>query len=171
MTDKVLIPEYLINYQVHKLAECINEQYADLEITPLIVLKGGVQFATDMLKYVTRPCELHYISASSYEEGICSRGIVLFSRFNFDQLRGKHVLIIDDLLDTGLTMRTLKTYVEKVNPESVKVCCLLNKIGRREVAIQSNFPVIDIDNIWVYGYGMDLKGMYRNIPEIRVWEK
>jgi hypoxanthine phosphoribosyltransferase len=166
MHQNLLVSETEIKSHILEVANLINKDYKDKEITALVILKGGAWFAIDLLKYVTAPCEIEFIQASSYGNNTKSEDVVVFSHFDLEILRQKDVLIIDDILDTGYTISLLLKRVSEI-VRSVKACCLLDKISRREVPVALDYPSIVVPNVWTFGYGMDSKGKFRNLPEIR----
>lgn len=165
----IIMSESQIEEAVAYLAEIINDDYDESENLVLVcVLKGAVQFMTDLSRQIEVPHEHRYITAQSYL-GTESTGEVAVAYNEPLNVAGKDVIIVDDIIDTGLTLKTL---VEKIkseeNPASVKCCTLLDKPSRRRHNIEADYVGKSIDDVFVFGYGLDVNENYRHLPYIAV---
>lgn len=165
---KILVPGEDIFTHICSISYLVKKDYENKPFTALVVLKGAVPFATDLLLNLGESvqCEVEYISVSSYGDSDISIGHVETEDFDFSKLKGKSVLIIDDIIDTGNTMNYLIDEISQYTSD-IKACCLLSKTARRQISEDIlDYPAIEIPDVFVYGYGMDKEGLYRNYPEI-----
>lgn len=170
--EKELISEQEIKAQVKKLANIITEEHKDHDNVLLVgVLTGAFIFTSDLMRELDIPCVVDFISASSYGSGTESSGNVVIAKDIKESVRGKHVIICEELIDTGNTLQALKRWFARQEAESVKICALLNKEERRQVDIHSDYPVIEIPNEFVVGYGLDYAGKFRNYKCVCVLKK
>ncbi len=132
------------------------------------VLKGGFVFLSDLMRELSIPVDLDLISVSSYGEATKSSGVVRIIKDIDINITGKHVLIVEDLVDTGLTLKHLKELFNTRGPLSVKICAALDKPSRRKVDIDIEYKGIEIPDKFVVGYGLDYAGKYRNFPDVCV---
>ena len=164
--EKVLFEEAILQIRIKELAEEISVDYDD--ILAIIVLKGSMFFATDLLKHITVPVEIDTMHLGSYgQKGMKSEAV----RLNNDvktSIEGRHVLIIEDIIDTGKTMKYIHELFELRNPASVKLCSLLSKPSRREIEIDIDYLGFEIPDAFVVGYGFDYKEKYRTLRDIVV---
>ena len=167
---EVLIDESTLQARVVALAQAINTDYADLNDLLLIcVLKGGVMFLTDLTRHITLPHEIDFMAASSYGRGArSSSGTVRIDMDVTTSIAGRNVLIIEDIIDSGNTLRFVMDTLEARKPNSLKLCTLLNKQSRRKVDITVDYVGFNIENKFVFGYGLDLDEKFRNVPFIGV---
>lgn len=164
---KVLFSEEQLQTRIKSLAGEINDFYNGEEVVIVCVLKGAVMFMTDLAKYLTMPVLMEFLRLSSYGNGQKSSGIVKTIDSKLPDLSGKNILIVEDIIDTGLTAEYLIGLLkEKFSPKTVKFCSLLNKREMRKSNIQPDFYGFDIDNKFVVGYGLDDAGYCRNLPYI-----
>lgn len=169
---KILIKESEIKSRVKEIAKAISEKYKDKELVVLCVLKGAFVFTADLIREIEGVkifCD--FIKASSYGYSTVSRGVVKIELFPSVSLKGRHVLIVDDILDAGYTLKAIKNEVEKYNPLSCELCVLLDKPERREVEIKVDYIGFRIPDEFVVGYGMDCKEEFRNLKYIAVYEE
>ena len=168
---KVLINEEKINDRLEELAKEIEKDYKD-EIVLISVLKGGVYFAIDLSKKITNnEVILDFVKASSYGDGEKSTGKLDFTLDISTDIKGKDVLIVEDIIDSGLTLNLLTKYLKEKEPRNLKICTLLNKEARRKYEVKVDYNGFDIEDKFVIGYGLDYKGKYRNLPYIGYVEK
>jgi hypoxanthine phosphoribosyltransferase len=167
--EKTLFHEQTILARLDALAAEITEDYRGKELTVVAVLNGSLIFAADLLRRVPLPLKLDCLSVSSYHGGTESSGVVTFDQLSLPDIDGRHVLILDDILDTGRTLHAIcdKLRVE-TRPLSVKVCVLLRKNVEREKELEAHYVGFDIENEFVIGYGLDYQERYRNLPFIGV---
>jgi hypoxanthine phosphoribosyltransferase len=164
----VIISETMIKRRVRKLGAEITAAYGDEEITVVAIINGALLFASDLLREVCCPIRLDCIRVSSYRNDTRSRGKPEIVHSLTIDIANRHVLLIDDILDTGKTLSVVVNLIKKLNPASVKTCVLLDKQGRREVAFEADFVGFQIPDQFVVGYGLDFAERYRNLPCIGV---
>ena len=170
MTDTidVLLSEDVINVRIRELAAQIDADYAGKSVTLLCTLKGAVFFACELAKRITIPVFMEFIQTASYE-GTQSTGTVSMKLdIPEEDVAGKHLIIIEDVIDTGRTLSVVKEMMLKRNPASLKVCSLLDKHECRVVPFEGDYIGITIGNEFVVGYGLDFDQKYRNLPYVGV---
>ncbi len=168
--EDVLIDESTLQKRISELGAQITEDYADCqELLLLCILKGGVMFLSDLTRHIHVPHMIDFMAASSY--GVGTRQSSGSVRIDMDlrmDVQGKHVLVVEDIIDSGYTLAfVLKTLTNR-EPASLKLCALLNKQSRREVEIEVDYIGFDIENKYVFGYGLDLDERFRNLPFVGV---
>ncbi len=155
-----------IQARIEELAKKINQEYGPNELlVVLIVLNGGFIFAADLVRYFEMPTEIETIRLKSYE-GVKSTGKIKLVSPLTNDLKDKHVLIIEDIVETGKTLEFLEQHLQSQQVKSVKICTLLNKPEAHEVKLKLDYIGFDIGKNFVIGYGLDLDGKYRNMPFI-----
>ncbi|ABF93156.1 hypoxanthine phosphoribosyltransferase [Myxococcus xanthus DK 1622] len=164
----VLISEDKLQARVRELAAEITRDYAGKDLTLICVLKGSAFFAIDLAKYIDLPVKLEFLGVSSYQGGTESTGEVRITTDVSKPMAGKHLLIIEDIIDTGLTMQFLLENLRARHPASLKVCTLLEKPSRARTKVDIDYKGFVIDDLFVVGYGLDFGEVYRNIPFIGV---
>ncbi len=165
---EVLVTREELGKMVKKMGEQISKDYADKDLVLVGVLKGGFVFLSDLMRELSIPVDLDLISVSSYGEATKSSGVVRIIKDIDINITGKHVLIVEDLVDTGLTLKHLKELFNTRGPLSVKICAALDKPSRRKVDIDIEYKGIEIPDKFVVGYGLDYAGKYRNFPDVCV---
>jgi hypoxanthine phosphoribosyltransferase len=167
--DRVLFGPDMIQSRVADLAQEIEQNYAGCELTVVALMDGAVFFVADLLRHLTLPVRLYTLSVASYHGGTSSSGrVAIAEKLPFD-LKGRHVLLIDDILDTGLTLGTVRDRIlEECRPESLKVAVLLDKDRPRMREAPVDYVGFKIADEFVVGYGMDYNGHYRNLPCIGI---
>lgn len=164
----VLVSEADIRKRIRKLGKEISALYGDEEITIVSLINGAILFTADLLREITNPVRLDCVRISSYRNATTSSGNPqLLSSLTLD-ISNRHVLLIDDILDTGKTLSVVVAMIHKFNPASVRTCVLLDKRGRREVEFESDLVGFQIPDKFVVGYGLDFAERYRNLPCIGV---
>ncbi|MHA3773628.1 hypoxanthine phosphoribosyltransferase [Verrucomicrobiota bacterium sgz303538] len=175
--EKTLLHEQTILARLDALAAQITEDYQEKELTIVAVLNGSLIFAADLLRRIPLPLKLDTLSVASYHGGTESSGVVTFQQVNLPDIDGRHVLIVDDILDTGRTIHAIsEKLIREARPLSVRVCVLLRKQVSRTAELEADYVGFDIANEFVIGYGLDYQERYRNLPFIGVlrrelWEK
>ena len=167
-----LLSAQAIQQRVRELAEQVSKDYAGIA-RPLIllsVLKGSVCFTTDLSRYVTVPVNFDYVAVSSYGSGTESSGVVQLLKDLTMEVTGRDVLMVEDIIDTGLTTSFLFEHVQRHRPSSLKLCVLLNKEERRVKPVPISYKGFDIPNHFVVGYGLDYDELYRNLAAVHVLE-
>lgn len=166
--EKVLVSRDAIKEKVKELGKKISEDYQGKELVLIGVLKGGFIFLADLVREITIPVDIDFISVSSYGQSTQSSGIVRIVKDIDIDIQDKHVLIVEDLVDTGLTLRYLKDLFRNKEPLSVKVCAAFDKPSKRKVNIGIEYKGIDVPDMFIVGYGLDYAGKYRNFPDVCV---
>jgi hypoxanthine phosphoribosyltransferase len=168
---KTLIAEPDIQQRVTELAAQISRDYAGKDsVTLLAVLKGAFIFLADLARRLTIPHRIEFIALSSYEKGAVSSGVVRLEMDVRDSIEGNHVIIVEDIVDTGHTLHHLIDLLSTRNPASVRTCALVRKKDRHEVEVAIDYLGFDIPDEWVVGYGLDYAERHRTLPYIGVVE-
>jgi len=163
---RVLVSEDALRARVAELGRAIAGDYAGANLVLVGVLQGAVPFFADLMRAVPLDLTVDFLRASSYGSGTQSSGAVqLLSDLTVD-IKGRPVLLVDDIVDTGLTLAALKRMLEARDPLSVRTCVLLDKQGRRQTEIAVDYVGFTIPNEFVVGYGLDYDGLYRNLPYV-----
>lgn len=167
--EKILISEEQINYRLKELGEMINRDYKDKDNILLVgVLKGAVIFMADIIRKINLPVQVDFMAVSSYGASTESSGVVRILKDLEEDVEGKHLLIIEDIIDSGLTLSYLYNILKSRKPASIKICALLDKPTRRKVDIKVDYLGFEIPDYFVVGYGLDYGERYRNLPYICV---
>ncbi len=164
----MLIPEEKLEARIKEIGRKISEDYAGREILIVCVLRGGVFFACELAKHITVPVRMDFMSVSSYEDGTESLGRVKILKDLDENLEGRDVLIVEDIVDSGNTLHKLMRVLEVRRPASLKLCTMLDKPERRTVEIPVDYTCFEIPDAFVVGYGLDYAQKYRNLPYIGV---
>ena len=168
---KVLLSEEEVDSRIKQIAAKVSKDYAGKEIHLICVLKGGVFFTCELAKRITVPVSLDFMSVSSYGDDTKSSGVVKIVKDLDQPLDGKDVLIVEDIIDSGRTLSYLLDVLKRRNPNSVKLCTLLDKPDRRVVkGVDVDYCCFNIPDEFVVGYGLDYAQKYRNLPYIGVVE-
>jgi len=162
---KVLITKTMLQRKIKELAKQIESDYKGKDLTVICLLKGSVYFTADLTKYLRKNIIVECMRLSSYE-GTNSTGVIKMKLDLDEPVTNKHILIIEDIIDTGRTLSYLVDYLKGENPTSLKICTLLNKPDRRVININPDYSGFTIPNLFVIGYGMDYNEKYRNLPNI-----
>lgn len=165
-TVEVLISKEKVEARIAELAKQIEKDYADKDLVCVGLLKGSVVFMADLIKSINLDLKIDFMKVSSYGSGTDSTGIVKILKDVDLNLEGKDVLIVEDIIDTGLTIVSVKDLLNKKMPKSIKVCTLLDKPSRRKVDVKGEYVGFEIPDEFVVGYGLDFDEKYRNIPFI-----
>ncbi|TSJ78376.1 hypoxanthine phosphoribosyltransferase [Rariglobus hedericola] len=166
--ETVLVSEKDIKKRVKKLGAELAEAYGDEEITVVSIINGAILFTADLLREIPNPIRLDCIRISSYRNDTRSLGQPKILQSLTLDISNRHVLLIDDILDTGKTFSAVAAMLRKLNPASLRTCVLLDKRGRREVEFEADFVGFQIPDKFVVGYGLDFAERYRNLPCIGV---
>ena len=165
---EVLLPEEKINARIRELGEQISKDYAGKNIHLICILKGGSFFMCELAKRITVPVSIDFMSVSSYGSGTTSGGTIKIKKDLDEPLEGKHVLVVEDIVDTGRTLSYLVELLKDRGAADVKLCALLDKPERREVDIRADYIGFRIPDEFVVGYGLDYDQRYRNFPYIGI---
>src|SRR5579864_2520710 len=165
---RAMISSQRISRRVRQLGHEISEVYADID-TPLVlvaILKGATVFAADLLRSLSIPAELEFVRAASYGAGTRSSGRVKIAHMVEGPLVGRHVLLVEDIVDSGRTIDTILKRFRTLKPASLRVAALLDRPARREIPVHLDFTGFVIPDRFVIGYGLDYAGLYRELPGI-----
>jgi len=165
---KILIDEKKIETRVAELGVQIAADYCDKDLVVIGILKGAVLFMADLIKRIDIPLSIDFMAVSSYGKSTRSSGVVRILKDLDEEIEGKDVLIVEDIVDTGLTLKFLAENILSRNPKSLKTCCLLDKPSRRKVDVKVNYVGFEIPDEFVVGYGLDYAQKYRNLPFVGV---
>ena len=163
---EVLFTEDQIRARVQELARQISGDYKDRRLVLVSILRGSVFFATDLARQIDLPLSMDFLSISSYGEG--SEGIVRITKDLEENIAGKDVLVIEDIIDTGFTLKYLLRTLAGRNPKSLEVCTLLDRRARRIIDLELQYVGFEIPDKFVVGYGLDYRQRYRNLPYIGI---
>ncbi|HEY7541697.1 MAG TPA: hypoxanthine phosphoribosyltransferase [Methylomirabilota bacterium] len=162
----MLVSDKEIAARVAELGRTIARDYASADLVLVGVLQGAIPFVADLMRAVALDLTIDFLRTSSYGSGTISAGKVQLVTDLTVDIAGRHVLIVDDIVDTGHTLAALIRTLEARGPRSVRACVLLDKTGRRETAITVDYVGFTIPNVFVVGYGLDYDGLYRNLPYV-----
>lgn len=165
---ETLISEERLQARIAELGAEISHDYEGKEIIVLCILKGGVMFMTDLVKHITVPLKMEFMVVSSYGDEYKSSGIVKIIKDLDEPITDKHVLIVEDIIDSGRTLAYVKKMLGERKPASIKLCTLLNKEEERVTDVEVEYEGFKVGNEFVIGYGLDYKQYYRNLPYIAV---
>lgn len=164
--ERVLFTEAEIQRAIDRVAAEVTSAYDGNDFTVVSVLKGSCIFASDLIRRIPIPLELAFLAASSYGSGTVSRGL----RMNFlpsdNEIEGRSLLLVDDILDTGKTLHFIQAELDRRGARGVRTCVFLDKPSRRVVPIEPDFRCFEVEDTFVVGYGLDLAGRYRNLPYV-----
>lgn len=169
---KVLYSEQEIQAKIKELAEKMNKFYNGEEVIAICVLKGAVLFATDLVRCLNMPLKMEFIRLSSYNGGTTTSGKVNAVDISLPDLNDKNVLIIEDIVDTGLTAKFLLDFIAcNFHTKSTKFCSLLDKKITRKTDVEPDYYCFEVDDKFLVGYGLDYDGYYRNLRNIAYYEE
>jgi len=165
--DKILISEDKLQSRIRELAAEINRDYAGKELLVICILRGGVMFTTDLIRHIDVPLAIEFMAVSSYGTGArSSQGDVRITLDLNTNIKGRHVVIVEDIIDSGHTLASVIDMLKTREPASLFICTLLDKFERREVDVPIRYCGFKIQNEFVFGYGLDMDEYYRNLPFI-----
>jgi hypoxanthine phosphoribosyltransferase len=162
--DRVLFTEAAILQGIDRVAENVTDAYRGRDFTVVGVLKGSCVFAADLIRRIPIPLELAFVSAASYRDGTTAGRLELNYLPSGDEIEGKNLLLVDDILDTGRTLQALTRELRERGAGEVRTCVFLDKPARRKVDFHADFRVFEVEDLFVVGYGLDYAGRYRNLP-------
>ncbi len=164
--DEILITEKEIKEKIEELGKKITEDYKGKDLVFIGVLRGAVVFMADLARAISIPMIFDFIAISSYGAATESSGVVRILKDLDETIEGKDVLVVEDIVDTGLTLDYLLRILKSRKPASLKVCTLLNKNARRKVKVKVDYSGFNIPNKFVVGYGLDYEGKFRNVSYV-----
>jgi hypoxanthine phosphoribosyltransferase len=167
---KILFSREDIAGAVKGLASRIEHDFDNEKIIFICLLKGSFMFTSDLVRCIANPSRVDFIRVSSYGSGTTSKGTITITKDLEEDIAGENVVIVEDIIDSGLTLTYVTDMLRKRNPKSLKICALLDKRARREIEIEGDYVGFTIDDGFVVGYGIDFAEQYRNLPEIYVVE-
>lgn len=165
---EVLVTEQEIRETVQKLGEKISEDYKGKNLLLVSVLKGAVVFMADLMRAITIPCQIDFLSVSSYGNGIKSTGVIKIEKDLNKPIEGYDVLIVEDILDSGRSLNYTIDMLSIRNPKSIEICSLFDKPSRRQVEVNAKYIGITVPDEFIVGYGLDYAEKYRNLPFIGI---
>ena len=165
---EVLIEEDTLRDRIAELGEEISADYEGRDLLLIGVLKGAVFFMADLMRHLTVPCEVDFMAISSYGASTDSSGVVRILKDLDTSIEGRNVLVVEDIIDSGLTLSYLMRNLKARNPASLEVCALLTKPDRREIDVPVRYMGFEIPNRFVVGYGLDFAERYRNLRYVGV---
>ena len=163
---EVLISREQLADKVAELGKQISEDYKGEELFLIGILKGSVPFMADLMRAISLDVEMDFMSVSSYGSGTKTSGVVRILKDLDSDIAGKNVLIVEDIIDSGLTFAYLKEYLAKRGPKSIKIVTMLSKPARRKADIEADYTGFVVDDKFIVGYGLDIDQKYRNLPYI-----
>lgn len=174
--EKILLSREVIASRVRELGKQISQDYQGKNLLVVGILKGALVFMADLVRQINIPVRLDFMVVSSYGSSSESSGVVRILKDLDMSVEGWHVLLVEDIIDTGLTLKYLRDNLLARGPESVKICALLDKPARRRVEVQADYCGFTIPDAFVVGYGLDYAEKYRNLPDLCVlkpeaWQK
>ena len=168
---KPLFSRREIKKAVKRIGAAISRDYRGEEVVCVCILKGSFIFTSDLVREIKLPTTVDFIRVSSYGKGMSSKGEVTITKDLEMDISGKNVLIIEDIVDSGLTLKWIRDSLLARNPKSLKVVCLLDKKARRKVDILCDYVGLTIEDGFIVGYGIDYAEQYRNLPQILIVER
>jgi hypoxanthine phosphoribosyltransferase len=171
LVGEILVQPDDLSRRVRELGVQITADYQGRDLLLVGVLKGAVFFLSDLMRHIAVPCEVDFMAVASYGSATDSSGVVRILKDLDAALEDRHVLIVEDIVDSGLTLQYLLRNLGARNPASIEVCALLTKPERRKVQLEPRYVGFEIPNRFVVGYGLDYRERYRNLPYVAVLEE
>jgi len=168
MSREILFPRAAIQKRVKELADQISQDYNGRELIIVGILKGAFIFMADLIREISIPCRVDFARLASYGAGSESSGKVVMTKDIETSIKGRDVLIVEDILDTGLTMQYYVNWMKERNPNSLRICVFLDKRKRRKVSLEADYVGFTMEDGFVVGYGLDFNEQYRFSPDIYV---
>jgi hypoxanthine phosphoribosyltransferase len=169
--ERVLFDQTTIVRRLDEIAAQISADYRDRELTVIAILNGSLMFMADLLRRISLPLRLDCLSVASYHGGLQTSGEVIFRQIALPDVAERHVLLLDDILDSGTTINAIREKLQTASPKSIRVCVLLRKLKERKQPADADYIGFDIADEFVVGYGLDYCERYRNLPCIGVLKK
>jgi hypoxanthine phosphoribosyltransferase len=171
LVGEILVQPDDLSRRVRELGAQITADYEGRDLLLIGVLKGAVFFLSDLMRHIAVPCEVDFMAVASYGSSTDSSGVVRILKDLDAAIEDRHVLIVEDIVDSGLTLQYLLRNLGARNPASIEVCALLTKPERRKVQLEPRYVGFEIPNRFVVGYGLDYEERYRNLPYVAVLEE
>ncbi|WZL79637.1 hypoxanthine phosphoribosyltransferase [Eubacteriales bacterium mix99] len=169
--ERILIDEETLQKRVREMGRQLTEDYRGKDLVIIAILKGAVVFTSDLIKEIKLPLSIDFMAVSSYGVSTKSSGVVRILKDLEEEIEGRDVLIVEDIVDTGLTLHYLVENLWSRGPKSLKICCCLDKPTRRTAPVKVDYVGFDIPDEFVIGYGLDYAERYRNLPYIGILSK
>jgi len=169
--ERILFDEPTIQRRLDKIAAQISNDYRDCDLTVIAILNGSLIFMADLLRRVPLPLRLDCLSVASYHGKAQTSGDVIFKQVAMPDVVGRHILLLDDILDSGHTLAAIRSKLATANPRTIRVCVLLSKKKERVRYVDADYVGFEIDDEFVVGYGLDFMEQYRNLPYVGVLRK
>lgn len=166
--QEVLLSEEQLKTRVQEIARQIEKDYEGKEIMLISVLRGSFVFMADLCRCIDLPCTIDFMSVSSYGKGTTSSGQVQITKDLSEDISGRHIIVVEDILDSGNTLSYLLKILEHRHPASIRLCTLLDKPDRRVKPVYANYSGFTVPDAFVVGYGLDYAEKYRNLPYIGI---
>ena len=166
--QSVLLSEKQLEARVAELGDAISRDFKDKDVVFIGVLKGCFIFMADLMRHVTIPCSMDFMAVSSYGSGTVSTGAVKINKDLSQNIEGKHVIFVEDILDSGITLSYLKNYLMARQPASISLATLMDKPARRKADVKADYAGFEVPDAFVVGYGLDYNEKYRNLPFIGI---
>jgi hypoxanthine phosphoribosyltransferase len=167
---KVLYSKETIEKRVQEIAQTLSDDYRGRDVVFICILKGAFIFLADLMRHMAIPHMIDFMRVASYGSGTVSSGKITVTKDIETDIKGKDVVIVEDIIDTGITLAFLKNKLQEKAPHSLKICALLDKKARREVEIDADYVGFSMDEGFVVGYGLDFDEKFRSLPDIYVIE-
>ena len=168
---EIILTEEQIKAKIEEIGAKISQDYKNEELLVVGILKGSVVFVTDLIRNITIPCEMDFMAVSSYGKSSESSGVVRILKDLDSHIEGKSVIIVEDIVDTGLTLSYLLTYLRERGAKSIEIVSLLNKSARRKVDINVKYLGFEVPDEFIVGFGIDYAEKYRNLPYIGILKR
>ena len=168
--ERVLFDQPTILRRLDQIAAQISKDYSRKELTVIAVLNGSLVFMADLMRRIPLPLRLDCLSVASYHGKAQTSGEVIFKQIALPDVQDRHILILDDILDSGHTLAAIREKLETAQPRSIRVCVLLSKKKQRARAVDADYLGFEIEDEFVVGYGLDYDGLYRNLPHVATLE-
>ena len=169
--QEVLFSEAALNERISELGKQITADYEGKSLIVVGILKGSNIFTSDLVRKIDLPLKMDFMAVSSYGNATESTGVVKILKDLDREIEGEHVLIVEDIVDSGLTLKYLKDILLTRNPESVKICTLLDKPARRKEAVKPDYMGYEVPDEFIVGYGIDYAERYRNLPYVGILKR
>jgi len=163
---KPLFTQDQIHRRVKELAQQISQDYRGKEVLFICILKGAFVFLSDLMRHIDLPVQVDFIGLASYGSEMVSSGHIRVTRDSSIPIEGKDVIVVEDIIDSGSTLKFLADEFWSRKPRSLRICCLLDKKSRRQVEFEADYVGFDIEDLFVVGYGLDVNEQFRNLPSI-----
>ena len=169
--ESVLVSAQQLKERTRELADQINKDYNGEELVLITLLKGGVMFAVDLMRMLDMPVDIDFMCASSYNSSTTSSGTIKIKKDIDCSIEGKNVLIAEDIIDSGMTLKYIVEMLKERNPKSIEICTILDKPSRRKVDVDVKYVGFEIPDEFVVGYGLDYAQKHRNLPYVGILKR